>query len=152
MEGIEESTNDETIQTSTNEEVNTQASTKIETKALTRKQFKQRRSFSARLKESAKMRSKYPSKVPVIMERYTKEKNLPKSENTKFLISQGISMTQFSSVIRERMSLSSLQSLYFMINQNTLVSMSMTFGELYNLEKDKDGFLYVNYASQEVFG
>lgn len=120
--------------------------------AKPRKKFKQRRSFSARAKESAKMRTKYPSKVPVIIERYSREKNLPIFDKTKLLISEGISMSQFSTVVRERMDLSPMQCLYFIANKNTLVSMTMTMGEIYDSEKDKDGFLYLTYASQEVFG
>ena len=117
-----------------------------------RKLYKQRRQLSSRIKESIKMRSKFPSKVPVIMERYSNETALPLHDKTKFLIAESITMSEFSSIIRQRMSLSSLQALYFMVNENTLVRMSITFGELYGIEKDEDGFLYLTYASQEVFG
>ncbi|KAL5008753.1 hypothetical protein ScPMuIL_014334 [Solemya velum] len=116
------------------------------------KPFKQRKSFAVRKDEVAGIRDKFPAKVPVIVERYHKEKNLPLLDKTKFLVPQEISMSQFTTIIRNRMSLNANRAFYLIVNNKSISSMSMTLAEVYRDEKDDDGFLYMTYASQEMFG
>ncbi|XP_032637921.1 microtubule-associated protein 1 light chain 3 gamma-like [Chelonoidis abingdonii] len=112
--------------------------------------FKQRKSLASRMREAAEIRVKYPTKIPVVAERYQKEKQLPLLDRTKFLVSQDSSMSQFVITLRTRMSLTATQAFYLLVNNKNLLSMSM--GEVYRDHKDDDGFLYVTYASQEIFG
>ncbi|ETE57699.1 Microtubule-associated proteins 1A/1B light chain 3C [Ophiophagus hannah] len=62
-------------------------------------------------------------------------------------------MGQFVAIIRNRMGLMSTQAFYFLVDGNhSLVNMSATMGDVYTTYKDEDGFLYMTYASQEMFG
>lgn len=44
------------------------------------------------------------------------------------------------------------QAFYLLINNRGLASMSLTMAQVYKQHQDEDGFLYMTYASQEMFG
>ncbi|XP_069625533.1 microtubule-associated proteins 1A/1B light chain 3C [Ranitomeya imitator] len=122
------------------------------TKVPKRKPYKQRKCLAARKSEVIRMKSKFPTKVPVIVERYKKEKYLPLLDKTKFLVPRDLPMFEFLNVLRDRMNLSASHAFYILVNERNLCSMSFTMTELHRDLKDEDGFLYMTYASQEMFG
>ncbi|XP_032881828.1 microtubule-associated proteins 1A/1B light chain 3C-like [Amblyraja radiata] len=114
--------------------------------------FKHRKPFAARKGESTLIRSKYPQKVPVIVERYPGEVYLSSLERTKYLVPQDVIMGHFNAIIRNRLALTSSQTIYLVVKNRSLTNMSATIGEVDQEFKDSDGFLYISYASQEMFG
>ncbi|KAM3848703.1 microtubule-associated protein 1 light chain 3 alpha-like [Vipera latastei] len=114
--------------------------------------FKERKSFATRMNETTEIRGKYPNKIPVVVERYRKEKSLPQLDRIKFLVSPDVSISQFVFTLRTRLSLTATQAFYLLVNNQTLPCPSLTILEIYNNNKDEDGFLYMTYASQEMFG
>jgi microtubule-associated protein 1 light chain len=88
----------------------------------------------------------------VIVERFHRERNLPKLDRNKFLVPQELTMSQFVTIIRNRMELNENQAFYLLIDDKGIASMSMTLAEIYDKKKSNDGFLYMSYASQEMFG
>nr|CAD7455617.1 unnamed protein product [Timema tahoe] len=90
--------------------------------------------------------------MQIIVERFYKELYLPRLDKTKFLVPQEITMSQFVSIIRNRMQLGSTQAFYLLVNNRSMLSLSKTLAEVYNEYRADDGFLYLTYASQEVFG
>lgn len=90
--------------------------------------------------------------LQIIVERYSKEMDLPQLEKRKFLVPQEFTMSQFISIIRSRMRIGPNKAIFFLVNNRSLVSLSKSLAEIYAENRSDDGFLYINYASQEVFG
>lgn len=114
--------------------------------------FKRRRSFNSRRRDVDEIIKKHPHKVPIIIERAKNEKSLGLLDKSKFLVPEELTMSQLTTIIRRRLHLTDIQSFYLIVNRRTMVSASMTLAEVYRSDKDTDGFLYITYASQEMFG
>ncbi|NWJ03870.1 MLP3C protein, partial [Crypturellus undulatus] len=93
-----------------------------------------------------------PIPFQVVVERYQKEKTLPALTRTKFLVSQDLPLSQFAVTLRTRLCLASSQTFYLLAADRALPNGMATMQELYREHRDEDGFLYLTYASQEVFG
>ena len=105
---------------------------------------------SSRKKESNKILSKHPNRVPIIVEKY-KDCKLNDIKNKKYLVPTSMEFKQFIYVVRKSIQLDPSQALFITIN-NKLVTGSKQMGEIYEEYKNKDGFLYVVYTSENTFG
>tara|TARA_B100001094_G_C17587276_1_gene510254 strand:- start:75 stop:419 length:345 start_codon:yes stop_codon:yes gene_type:complete len=112
--------------------------------------FKDEYDERSRTLESRKIISKYPTRVPIIVEKHDscQFKNMNKK---KYLSPKDLTMNSFIYEIRKRVELEPSQSLFVTVN-NRLVSNTQTLGEIYENEADKDGFLYIIYTSENTFG
>uniref|UniRef100_A0A667WMH7 Microtubule-associated protein 1 light chain 3 gamma, like n=1 Tax=Myripristis murdjan TaxID=586833 RepID=A0A667WMH7_9TELE len=73
---------------------------------------------------------------------YIREKTLPLLDKTKFLVPFELTLGQFLC----------LQALFLLVSEKSMSCMSASMGEVYSQYRDPDGFLYITYASQEIFG
>ena len=82
--------------------------------------YKDKVPFEQRKNESAQMKEKYPDRVPVIIEKAHREKNIPQIDKRKYLVPCDLSVGQMLYVIRKRLHLDSTKALFLFTNNNTL--------------------------------
>lgn len=97
---------------------------------------------------------KYPNRVPVYVRKSpTCKSNLNDLEKHKYLIPVDMTMGNFLCVIRKHIKLNSTEAIFvFISKKNILVPNASMFGELYNLHKDEDNMLHLDFTSENTFG
>lgn len=115
-----------------------------------KKSFKQEHSFDKRKAESDRIRLKYPDRVPIICEKAEKS-DIQQIDKHKYLCPADISVGQFQFVIRKRIKLTAEQAIFLFVN-GVLPPANALLSQVYKEHADSDGFLYVNYAGEGVFG
>ncbi|EEF43172.1 autophagy-related protein 8i [Ricinus communis] len=106
--------------------------------------------FEQRLQESNTIIAKYPGRVPVIIERYSKT-DLPEMEKRKYLVPRATSVGQFIHILSGRLHLAPGKALFVFV-KNTLPPTASLMDSVYESYKDDDGFLYMYYSSEKTFG
>ena len=114
--------------------------------------FRAMHCFEARSGESARIREKFPDRIPIIVERAKNSSaDLPKIDKQKYLVPGDLSLSQFIFIIRRRLSLESDQALFLFV-KGVLPTTGVLMRELFSQYKDADGFLYIEYCGENVFG
>ncbi|CAL0325452.1 unnamed protein product [Lupinus luteus] len=114
------------------------------------KSFKQEFSLDERFKESQNIIVKYPDRIPVIIERYSKT-DLPDLDKKKYLVPRDMSVGQFIHILSGRLRLSPGKALFIFV-KNTLPQTASLMNSIYQSYKEEDGFLYMSYSSEKTFG
>jgi len=113
-------------------------------------QFKEENALNNRQAESAKIRSKYPERIPVIVEKVPNT-TIPDIDKKKFLVPNDISVAQFMWIIRKRIQLPSERAIFLFVGK-ILPQSSASMGQIYQEHRDEDGFLYIAYSGENSFG
>lgn len=119
--------------------------------------YQKENSLEKRTFESNRIKEKYSSKIPVIIEMSPGEKNLQDIDKHKYLLPNDLTLGKFMHVIRKRIKLNSEHALFFFIVNETnpsgiIGSPGQSVGEIYNQHKSEDNFLYIRYTSENTFG
>ncbi|KAE8077120.1 hypothetical protein FH972_015718 [Carpinus fangiana] len=112
--------------------------------------FKKQYSFEERLEDAKNIIMKYPDRVPVIIERYSRT-DLPEMEKKKYLVPRDMSIGQFIHILSSRLHLTPGKALFVFV-KNTLPQTASPMDSIYDSYKDDDGFLYMCYSSEKTFG
>ena len=112
--------------------------------------YKNTTSFEERKSESERILSKYPDRIPIICEQ-KKNGKLNNLNKYKFLVPRDLTAGQFAYVIRKKIKLAPEQAIFLFVN-NILPPTAMLMSNLYEDQKDEDGFLFISYSAESVFG
>lgn len=96
------------------------------------------------------LKKKFPKKIPCVVLRH-KSSKLPDIDKHKYLTPRDITFGQFFYIIRKRLSLDSSQALFLFIN-NMLPPTGIMMDQLFEEQKNKNGYLEITYMEENVFG
>ncbi len=113
--------------------------------------FKDRYTFQERSAESRKILEKFPGRIPIIVERALKDKSTPLIDKNKFLCPGDLTVGQFLFIVRNRLKLPSEKALFVFIN-DSLPPTNTLIKQIYYQFKESDGFVYMSYCGESVFG
>jgi GABA(A) receptor-associated protein len=114
--------------------------------------FKNEFSFEKRREESNRVMLKYQDRLPIICEKSNSAINdCPDIDKKKYLVPKDLTMGQFLYVIRKRMRIPSEKALFLFVS-NTIAPSSSNISDIYSHYADQDGFLYITYSFENVFG
>ena len=112
--------------------------------------FKCEHSFVARNAEAERIKSKYPERVPIIVEK-SRRSNVPDIDKKKYLVPYDLTVGQFVYVIRKRIKMRPEEAIFVFV-KNVLPPTASTLSQVYDDYRDEDGFLYITYSSENTFG
>lgn len=116
------------------------------------KHFITQNTHEQRQKIAAKALSLYPDRALVVLTRGSLS-NTPRITKSKFLVPREATMAKFISEARKQMpGLNHSTGLFFYVKGNKLVQISELIGNIYDRDKHTDGFLYITYTGENVFG
>ncbi|KAK7346708.1 hypothetical protein VNO80_21231 [Phaseolus coccineus] len=122
----------------------------IRGRMATKSYFKQEHDLEKRRAEAARIREKYPDRIPVIVEK-AERSDIPSIDKKKYLVPADLTVGQFVYVIRKRIKLSAEKAIFIFVD-NVLPPTGAIMSAIYEEKKEEDGFLYVTYSGENTFG
>lgn len=113
--------------------------------------YKKNLSREERIKESAQLRINYPDKLPVILEKDPASK-IVELKKTKYLLPKKSTVSQFQENIRRKAEIPRESALFLQARTKYSLAGEKTIEEVYDSYKDKDGFLYIMYTTELIYG
>lgn len=107
--------------------------------------------FERRRAESISIMTKYPGRIPIIVQMGRGAKDVPPLDKNKFLAPMNMTMGQFIYTVRRRINLTAEKALFIFCG-DALPTTATQISELYQSFADTDGFLYMTYTSESTFG
>jgi GABA(A) receptor-associated protein len=116
-------------------------------------EFKELNSYEARVDQFLEMTRKYPGtgRVAVVIER-RRRSSLPSLPKCKFLVPRNRKFGDLLHVVRNQLKIDQHETLYFMTSNGVFITGSKLMSQVYDECKENDGFLYLVYDKEAMFG
>ena len=115
--------------------------------------FKNERDFEQRCQETSSIKLKHPYKCPVVVQRSYKEEQIEEIDRNKFLVPNDMTIHGLLYILRKRLKLQNeSQALYLFTEKGVLFTTNILVSQIYDTQKDDDGYLYLFYNSENTFG
>ena len=118
-----------------------------------KKRFVDEFSVFERSTEASRIMTKYVDRIPIICEKNPRDNGIVNLDKHKYLVPHDITVGQFMYVIRKRLRLPAGDAIFLFVGDNhTIVPINTAIDQVYSLFKNPDGFLYIMYSKENVFG
>ena len=107
------------------------------------------REYSLRKKEADAVLKKYPKSIPIII--FPKYENAPKLKKHKYIVPNSLKCAHLFNIIRTQLDIQKETALFFFLDEKILLSAATPLIDIYKYKND-DGFLYIHYSLENVFG
>lgn len=116
--------------------------------------FKKANNLEKRKQMFRRCAQKYPTRIAIICEKASQAGNdVPSMNSSKFLVEKDSTVAQFMANLRTRMTLKPAQALFLFIGSNNVIPpCTARIEDLYEKNRDEDGFLYFVYSGENTFG
>jgi GABA(A) receptor-associated protein len=104
-----------------------------------------------RVKKSQLILEKYPDRVPLIIQPSKNDRDSYPIDKSKYITPRDLTLLQLQQIIRRRIRFPAEKALFMFIN-NKIYPITSIIGQVYDSNKDSDGFLYITYCQENTFG
>lgn len=107
--------------------------------------------YLERIKKSQVILEKYPDRVPLIIQPSKNDRDAYPIDKSKYITPRELTLMQLQQIVRKRICFPSEKALFMFIN-NKIYPITSLIGNIYDENKDSDGFLYITYCQENTFG
>jgi GABA(A) receptor-associated protein len=107
--------------------------------------------YLERVKKSQVILEKYPDRVPLIVQPSKNDRDAYPIDKSKYITPRDLTLMQLQQIIRKRIHFPPEKALFMFID-NKIYPITSLIGNIYDENKDKDGFLYITYCQENTFG
>ena len=106
--------------------------------------------LNERIKEFNYLRKKYPDKIPIIVNRF-KNSDIEEVKKKKYLVNKLLNLSQFMMIFKKNLTVDQSTAIFLTINSE-IVPNNVAISSIYESHKNDDGFLYIDYSTENTFG